>query len=201
MSAEMNQDCRKDIDKTWEMIKEIGESERHFNQLEHQYRVLASTWLLGVFVAVGFLLTSEFEFFIPTEFLIAIVAFFGAVGITLLWHLDLIVYHQLLASYFHAGLKLENDTCWLPKIRNDMLTRLGDKGAAPLIAWFYIVGNAVVLIVGVVSLTIWLLTHNGATPGDYAIVVLAALVSSVWIWLIHYRTGKTLPETDKNKQA
>src|SRR5215203_5304800 len=108
MSAEMNQDCRKDIDKTWEMIKEIGENERHFNQLVHQYRVLASTWLLGVFVAAGFVLTSELEFVITTEFLIALVTFFSAVGITLLWYLDGMVYDQLLAPPVTARGELDN---------------------------------------------------------------------------------------------
>src|SRR5215217_4050892 len=177
------------------MIKEIGEFERHINQLEHQYRVLASTWLLGVFVAAGYVLTSELEFVFTKEFLIAIVAFFGAVGITLLWYIDVMVFHQLLAAHFSAGVKLEKENCWLPKTRSDMLKRLGGRGVAPRIAWFYIGGNIVVLSIEVMSLSVWLFTRNGASLGDYALVIFALLVSIIWNYLIYRKTVKTLPET------
>src|SRR5829696_7297238 len=179
------------------MIKEIGENERHFNQLVHQYSVLASTWLLGVFVAAGFVLTSELEFVIPTEFLIALVTFFGAVGITLLWYLDVMVYDQLLAATFTAGVELENANCWLPKIRNDMLQRLGGTGARPRIVWFYIGGNTVVLLIGVLSLAIWLLTHAEATLGDYAIIIVVLLVTFLWNRAIYLKTINTIDKPDE----
>jgi hypothetical protein len=35
---------RTNSEKAWEMYLEVGNGERHFNQLEHQYRLLASTW-------------------------------------------------------------------------------------------------------------------------------------------------------------
>ena len=43
----------------WAMIVEIGLNERHFNQLQTSYRTLASTWLLGLFAAAGFLLSRK----------------------------------------------------------------------------------------------------------------------------------------------
>src|SRR3712207_6263929 len=107
-------------DKTWEIYAEIGAAERHFNQLEHQYRVLASTWLLGTFVAIGYVLIH-----LPVrqadwvthhrDLVIAGIALSGALGIRLIWILDIRVYHQLLESCFLEGLKLERDNDWLPR--------------------------------------------------------------------------------------
>ncbi len=43
------------FEKVWKVAVEIRETERHFNQLQHGYRALASTWLLGTFAGVGFI--------------------------------------------------------------------------------------------------------------------------------------------------
>ena len=180
----MKQDARDDVDQTWEMIKEVGEFERHFSQLEHQYRILASTWLLVVFVATGFVLTTEFDFLISTELLIASIAFVGAVGITLLWNLDLMVYHRLLDAHFYAGVELEQTNSWLPQTRNDMLQMLDDRGVLPHVVWFYIVSNTVVLLLGGSFLAAWFYSRAGAPLGAYATIVLTLLVTGIWGWLL-----------------
>lgn len=47
----------KDFKQVYEIIKEIGQQERHFNTLNVTYKTLASTWLLAVFGGIGFVLT------------------------------------------------------------------------------------------------------------------------------------------------
>ena len=110
----------------WEIMKEIGNFERHFNQLEHQYRVLASTWLLAVFSGTGFLFSKGQN--IPYwELIIAFLGFAGAMGVTLIWALDLKVYHQLLEAHFVEALKLEQENSWLPQSRANMWKEFCEK--------------------------------------------------------------------------
>ena len=48
-----------DTNTAWDVLKELGESERHFNNLETEYRKLASIWLLAGFAGIGFVLKSD----------------------------------------------------------------------------------------------------------------------------------------------
>ena len=98
----------KDFDEqVWKVMTELGAAERHFNVLQHQYRLMASTWLLAMFGGVGFALSSE-RLSVPPELIVSVVGLAGALGVTQLWNLDLRVYHQLLDSCFVEGLKLKN---------------------------------------------------------------------------------------------
>src|SRR5215212_6768364 len=96
-------------DRVLNLYREIGNAERHFNELTHQYRLLASTWLLGTFAAIGYILTNvgvkpndSLSFY--RELIIAAIALAGATGITLVWILDLKVYQKLLGCFFLAAL-------------------------------------------------------------------------------------------------
>jgi hypothetical protein len=75
---------------------ELGNYERHFNEMQSRYRALASTWLLATFVGGGFILSQKtFEVPLSRDLAVATLALFGAFGIGLLWNLDLMVYHRL----------------------------------------------------------------------------------------------------------
>src|SRR5207245_826392 len=100
----------------WAIVKECGEEERHFNQLQSVYRGLASTWILATFGAVGYLLfnkeirRSDLQ---SDHYLIAgIICLLGGVGISLVWMLDLRVYHKLLIAVFEEGRALEDAFSW-----------------------------------------------------------------------------------------
>jgi len=132
----------------WAMVTEFGENERHFNNLQHNYRVLASTWLLAMFAGIGYVLTAKDLPFAP-QLIIAFLGLAGACGITLLWNLDLRVYHQLLESVFVEGLKLEKKYNWLPRVRLNMLETQDAKpvGVLARVVWFYVIGNTVALLI------------------------------------------------------
>ena len=56
----------------WDILKELGASERHFNNPEVEYRTLASIWLLAGFSGTGFILKANPQLALPRE--VALVA-------------------------------------------------------------------------------------------------------------------------------
>jgi hypothetical protein len=172
------------IDNIWEVYAEIGASERHFNNLEHQYRLLASTWLLATFVAMGYVLinleVSKGDWLSPhRDLVIAGIALLGAIGIRLIWILDVRVYHQLLDACFVEGLRLEHKNDWLPSVRLNMyLTQRGGT-VTPNIAIFYVGCTTVLLLIAGFFLAVWLdqLVQHPASWG-----ILLVVLGFILIW-------------------
>jgi len=143
-------------DLVWDIYKNLTEQCEHFNSIESTYRTLASTWLLAAFAGIGFVLKD-----IRSEhgsLFIAAIASAAAVGIFLLWLLDLMVYHRLLGAAFAEQLALENRHVWLPQVAHGMMGAHGGAGVVPKIVWFYIASYA--LLVGIASVAL----VNGAVP-------------------------------------
>ena len=133
----------------WKMFTSVGDYERAFNQLQHQYRALSSGWMLAEFAGVQFVLSHFGQLPVPDALMLLAIGLAGAVGITLLWSLDLRVYHQLLESCFVEGLKLERQHPWLPRLRHNMVISQGTQGQGVLarVAWFYAAGVLVSLAI------------------------------------------------------
>ncbi|MBU0680571.1 MAG: hypothetical protein KKD73_04025 [Proteobacteria bacterium] len=139
----------------WKVITEIGLQERHFNDLQSRYRTLASTWILAAFSAIGFLIAQEKTVFLasPTLFIVSGIGVALSIGIILLWNLDIMVYHQLLAACFREGLLLEEKHPWLPRIRIRMMARTSGQGVIPRVVWFYIVASSLGLLISCGAVT------------------------------------------------
>ena len=118
----------------WDQLKEIGESERHFNDLQVRYRLLASTWLLASFAGVGFIMTNVSPLD-GKDLILCLVSIGGTIGVTVIWVLDLLGYHRLLAAYFLEGLRIEDENPGLPQIRWTMLS-LGTVGSKAQLFYF-----------------------------------------------------------------
>jgi len=140
----------------WDMYKNLTEQCQHFNSIESTYRTLASTWLLAAFAGTGFIL-KELHAENP-GFFIAAVAGAAAVGIFLLWLLDLMVYHRLLAAAFAEQMALENQHEWLPQVAHGMMAAHNGAGVVPRVVWFYIASYT--LLIGIASVALVL----GAAP-------------------------------------
>src|SRR5512134_877134 len=111
-------------DLVWKIYSGLSEECRHFNGLQSTYRSLASTWLLATFAGIGFVLK---DIHTPYSHLfIGGIALAGALGILMLWLLDLKVYHLLLAAAFAEQLRLERKYDWLPRMAHSMMA--GQKG-------------------------------------------------------------------------
>ena len=88
-----------------DLISQISDQEKHFNGLETQYRLLASTWLLASLGATGYIMKDDNSISLNPDklLLIGAIGFLGSIGILLLWVLDIKVYHKLLNSVFMQG--------------------------------------------------------------------------------------------------
>lgn len=126
---DMSPNDKDTFERVWKVVQECGEQERHFNQIQGVYRGLASTWILATLGAVGYLLFNKDMAAIPrfpVNLVAAVICFVGATGATLIWVLDLQVYHKLLVAVFDEGLKLEEEFHWLPRFRINMVGPEGD---------------------------------------------------------------------------
>jgi hypothetical protein len=52
---------RPEFDHIWEVYKHVAKFEHHFNTLQSTYRTLASTWLLAMFVGIGYVMANKFD--------------------------------------------------------------------------------------------------------------------------------------------
>lgn len=120
----------------WDIYKALTEECRHFNALESTYRTFASTWLLATFGGIGFILKET-----PTAhplLLVAGVSAAGALGIHLLWLMDIMVYHRLLTAVFAEQLLLEGRYARLPQTAHGMMAVQDGAGVLPKVVWFYV---------------------------------------------------------------
>lgn len=60
------------------MAVELSLNERHFSQLQHPYRLLASTWTLALFAGLQFLLSNWGALTRPAEVLLMVPGLVGA---------------------------------------------------------------------------------------------------------------------------
>jgi len=138
----------------WEIYKNLTEQCEHFNGIESTYRTLTSTWLLAAFGAIGFVM-KDLQ---GDPLLIGAIASGAAIGIYLLWTLDLLVYHRLLGAAFAELLALENRNAWLPQVAHGMMNAEDGVGVVPRVVWFYIATYAVLVAIASVALV------RGAEP-------------------------------------
>jgi len=166
-----------------QLVAEIGTYERHFNQIQSEYRKMASQWLLAAFGAIGLLLYSKdinTASALSPGLIASGVALAASIGILLLWHLDVHVYHRLLNACFKTGLNLESTHGYLPQIRTEMSRnrKLVSQG----LDRFYLIGLAVMTMVGLGL--VWGLVHR--TGDELSCISSPILVSVgfgvVWAW-------------------
>lgn len=142
------------FDRVWELVKEIDDREKHFNGLQSGYRTLASTWLLAAFTGVGFVF-SQTGWPVDRELAAVLIALAGALGIFLVWILDVLVYHDLLIGSYVAGLELEQRYPWIPPGRSNFARLTVGVAVRWYIAAFYSAGIATLCILSAVICLLW----------------------------------------------
>lgn len=103
---------------TWARFKEVNDQVRHFNTLQSHYRTMASTWLLAALGALGFFYSTDRALPVARDAAAVAIGLAAAIGICLLWVLDVLVYHELLVANDEVGRQLECENAWLPQIRH-----------------------------------------------------------------------------------
>lgn len=168
----------------WAMLQEFGLTERHFNEMESCYRALASTWLLASFAGMGYVAAQQrLGIDVNRWFVIALIAFAGALGIALLWNLDLLVYHQLLDVNFEEAKHLEDLYPWLPRTRTRMVHVMPGEGVLRRVVLFYIGGVGTLLSICGLSLALWASRASWLAFTGILIVTVGILaVLARWMW-------------------
>jgi hypothetical protein len=179
-----------EFERAWQMYSDLRESEFHFNQLQTEYRKLASTWLLATFGAVGFVTTSG-QLVVPIDHLLiaSLVCIAGSAGILLLWNLDLMVYQGLLLAGFAIGREMEQEFWWLPKVRTEMNRRY-PKGVHGRVTLFYVGATVAPLLIGTGLFALW------SVPQGPAVTVVAVVAWTVlWVGLALYMVNERPAES------
>lgn len=144
---------------TWPLYQELAEQLRHFNTLQSHYRTMSSTWLLAAIGGIGFIYTNAATLPFKSDGAAAIVATAAAVGISLLWVLDVLVYHQLLIANDEALGDLEAQHEWLPRVRSiGSQLRVG-RSVRENISLFYIGSVLLLMLIAAVAIERFVATH------------------------------------------
>jgi len=184
-----------DFERIWKIYCELGVIERHFNNVQSNYRALASTWLLAALAGIGFVISKELTLLIPSELIIVAIGIAAGIGVYLLWVLDLLVYQRLLDAAYIEARNLETNHEWLPQVRNNIRVFLGGKGLA-LIVWFYIAASELMVMIAGIGLFRFLALRQVALL--YGIELFAYLSLMVLI-PIHMRKQTALTPTLESK--
>ena len=184
-----------DFERIWKIYCELGVIERHFNNVQSNYRALASTWLLAALAGIGFVISKELTLLIPSELIIVAIGIAAGIGVYLLWVLDLLVYQRLLDAAYIEARNLETNHEWLPQVRNNIRVFLGGKGLA-LIVWFYIAASELMVMIAGIGLFRFLALRQ--VPLLYGIELFAYLSLMVLI-PIHMRKQTALTPTLESK--
>ncbi len=177
-------------DRTWQQLLEAGQMERHFNQLQASYRALASTWLLATFAGIGFIVVNAKS--IPIDWLAAAtgVAVAGAIGIAMVWSLDLLVYHRLLDVIFFTARQIEIDHAEQPPFRIHMLRVFSHVGVVGHVKWFYILAADLLIAIGTLTASVDFADHQWAWPIATAggLIVITATTLGIRLTMQHYQS-------------
>ncbi len=169
---------RDEFNSVFQIYKELGEYERHFNHINGIYKSLASTWLLAFFGAIGYVLTSNFSHPEQSMFIFGL-GLAASVGVLLLWLIDMRVYQNLLTACFHQGRALEQGFAWLPPLRYLMTrTQVGGKARTNLV-WFYIIGMALPALISVIGLFSFISHYKSLfyrSVGSFVGLLMASLI-------------------------
>lgn len=177
-------------------IIEIGQAERHFNDIEARYRLLASTWILAAFAAMGFVCkTTGLPF--SRELLLIAIGIAASAGVQLLWVIDIFVYHRLLDANFAEGCRLEATHPELPQVRWAMFNSVGKRSGVVWLIRFYYFGCSVVpLLFGVSSLLLKLLARKLSYTHSLALIPLTLCLAST-LFLFAKSNNEWLEQTLK----
>ncbi len=129
---------------------------RYHGAFQTKYRILASSWLLATFVAIGFLLSKDN--LLPFSHLIAvtIICVIGILGLYLLWYEDTFVQELLLDINVVEALELEKRNSWIPQLHHRFLHLYKNTNARFVKVLFFIGCKSILFFIMACSLAIYL---------------------------------------------
>lgn len=176
----------------WSIYQELGLMDRHFNNAQTNCRALASTWLLAALAGIGVVVSKETSVGFSKELIIVGMTLGGAVGLVLLWILDLLFYQRLLDAAYIEARNLELAHPWLPQVRNNIKKLLRGRGVSMVIL-YYVVTAEVVVLVSEIAFGMWL-RKRGHRPAIYWVEMLAYTVLPILVPILMNRLTPRTPK-------
>lgn len=188
--------CDQHLNRVLEVWKEISVTERHFNDIETQYRILSSQWMLGAFAGIGYILTAD-KLELHRWLIITVIAFSSCVGIFQIWRMDLTIYHKLLHAAFVEGIKLEEKFTFLPPVKTEMFKSVPENDVTPTLLYFYFLSIAVLFLFGTLSLSQYISSSFEEGFSRY-LTFIGSILAAIFI-LFLLRTYMKSQSKEKNK--
>jgi hypothetical protein len=163
----------------------IAEIEQRFNNTQTVYRRLASTWLLASFAAMGFVLTTPVDWLIDARAVIALVGLAACVGASMLWTMDMLVYHNLLHAAFSCGRDLERLDPRLPPMRLRMIESQPGGSVRRRVVWYYVFVGGSGLTAATAAMLWWSAEVDLAAEGSFpwrSLLVACLGIASVYCY-------------------
>ncbi|MBN4066784.1 hypothetical protein JYU14_01725 [Simkania negevensis] len=145
----------------YKIYADLNKNEHYFDDRQFRYRTIASSWLIATLIAVGYIL-SRYEEGLPLSPLItaAVVCVFGVIGITVIWALDILLYHTLLSAIAVEEVSMEQKYPWLPQSRSRMSNWLKSTPVTSITFFFYSVSLFALYAVISLLLSLWLIRYS-----------------------------------------
>jgi hypothetical protein len=141
------------FERVMKMIDQISDQEKHFNNLQAQYRKLASTWLLAAFAACGYILKSAGDLPFDEWYFVFGICMAASAGLCILWVMDLQVYQNLLSAFFKQGVLLELTYYeWLCPFRINIMRSQDTGEVRSKVQYFYFTSVAVLQLLAIIAL-------------------------------------------------
>lgn len=135
---------------------ELGAYERDLGATQSRYRTVALAWLAGTALGALQILTSPgLALDLHPLLLLTAVGAVGALGLILMWNLDLMVSNRLLDAVLIEGLRLEQRHDHLPAVRTNMMALYGGRGVLERVWAFYAVSVSATVMLSGLSMTGW----------------------------------------------
>ncbi len=150
----LKKEPKNDRSHIYKLYSELTTHKDHFSLMQNKYRRLSSTWLLAAFVGIGYLLT-RYEVALPINPYLAIIilSLCTISGVTLLWHLDIVLYQKLWLAVVVEMASIEKKYKWLPRVNLNILITREEKKLRFFQSFFYLGANFIFLfIVGLAAL-------------------------------------------------
>jgi hypothetical protein len=121
----------------------------HFSNMQNKCRALSSTWFLAAIAGIGYLLAQHSRIESTFDILLAIMilCFCAGFGITLLWHMDIVLYKSFWLANVIELAKLERSNPWLPHTNINILIMQRSKAYGFYQGSSYIGMNALLVII------------------------------------------------------
>jgi len=135
---------------------------RYHGTFQTSYRIIASSWLLATFVAIGFLLSKDN--ILPFTHIIAvpIICCLGILGLFLIWYEDTFVQEILLDKNVVEALELEKKNQWLPQVHHTFLNLYKTTNARFVKVLFFIGCKSILFFIMAFSLAIYFYKYQSS---------------------------------------